>query len=152
MKAVMSGMNDPLEDLKAMRDRMADLLAETQRAVIDVREPVERTVWRPGSDTFEVDDGLVVVVEIPGVDRAAVTLEVEGGRMTVRGERPAPVGLDPGRVLRQERAYGQFARVFDLPADVDVARIAAEQRNGVLTIRLPRIERATGSRIQITVE
>lgn len=92
----MSGMNDPLEDLKAMRSRMADLLAETQRAVINIREPVERTVWRPGSDTFEVDDGLVVVVEIPGVDRAAVTLEVEGGRMTVRGERPAPAGLNPG--------------------------------------------------------
>ncbi len=152
MKAVMSGMNDPLEDLKAMRDRMADLLAETQRAVIDVREPEERSVWRPVSDTFEVDNGLVVVVEIPGVDRSAVTLEVEDGRMTVRGERPAPSGLDPSRVLRQERAYGQFARVFDLPADVDVSRISAEQRNGVLTIRLPRIERETGSRIQIIVE
>ncbi len=152
MKAVMSGMNDPLGDLKAMRDRMADLLAETQRAIVDVREPVERVAWRPHSDTFETDEGLVVVVEIPGVERSSVALEVDGNHMTLRGERATPAGLDPGRVLRQERAYGSFARVFELPAGIDVAAIKAEQRNGVLTIRLPRVDASSGPKIQITVD
>lgn len=145
-------MNDPLEDLKAMRDRMADLLAATQHTVLEGREPAEHAAWRPASDTFEVDDGLVVTLEIPGVDRAAVSLEVEGGRMTVRGERQAPPGLEATRIARQECVYGPFVRVFDLPTDVESSQISAEQRNGVLMIRLPRIDRGNGPRIQIKVK
>lgn len=135
-----------------MRDRMADLLAETQRAVVDVRESADVATWRPNSDTYEAGDALVVVVEIPGIDRNDVSLEVEGSRMTVRGERTAPSGLDPARIVRQERVYGPFERVFDLPTDVDVERITAEQRNGVLMVRLPRIDRGKGPRIQIKVK
>lgn len=145
-------MNDPLEDLKAMGERMADLLAQTKRTVLEAQEPAEPSPWRPSSDTFEVDDGLVVTLEIPGIDRSDVSLEVEGGRMTVRGERTAPPGLEADRIARQECVYGPFVRVFDLPTDIDSARITAEQRNGVLMIRLPRIERGAGPRIQIKVK
>lgn len=148
----MPGSGNPLDDLKAMRERMARLLSETQRSVADLHESMDASAWRPDADVFEADGEVVILVDVAGVDRTSLSLEVDGNRMSLRGERRPPAGLDPARVVRQERRYGRFVRIFDVPLNVDVARIAAEQRNGVLSIRLPRPEASSGRPIQIVVE
>ena len=73
---------------------------------------------------------------------------MQGNQLTVKGERKAPE-LENGTWHRQERGYGSFARVMDLPADIDDQQVAAEFRNGVLTITLPKREETKPRRIEV---
>jgi HSP20 family protein len=148
----MSDWETSLRDLKVMQERMNALFEESLRGATPEREEVEDAVWAPSADAFETDDEIVVLVDVPGVSRDAMRVEVDGNHLLVRGERHIPEGLDRGDARRVERAYGAFSRGFELPAAVDETRISAEHRDGVLAVRLPKRESPRGRQFQIPVE
>ena len=97
--------------------------------------------WRPAINAFQCDRGLRICVDLAGVDRSQVELLVDPQRLAIRGTREASEPTDDeGRAVQMiafEIDYGPFERVVELPLPVDVARVKAEQRNGLLWIELP---------------
>jgi len=149
----MSDRESSLRDLKLMQERMSSLLEESlQNAVVRSDELAAETSWAPPADAFETEDEVMLLVDLAGVERADVEVVVEDGLLVVRGDRRVPEALVDVENRRIERAYGPFARSFELPATVEVAKIRAEHRDGVLVLRLPMRERTRGRSFQIEVE
>jgi HSP20 family protein len=105
--------------------------------------------WAPACDIFEDQDGIKIVAEIPGVNREDVKLSLENNTLTIRGEKKQVAEEKTERVHRYERSYGVFERSFALPSTVDSERVDAEYANGLLTVTLPKIERAKPREIQV---
>jgi HSP20 family protein len=97
--------------------------------------------WRPAINAFECEKGICICVELAGVDRSEVDLTVESQRVVIRGTRSAPEPTDEkGRTVQMiafEIDYGPFERILELSVPIDVARVRAEQSNGLLWIELP---------------
>ena len=95
----------------------------------------------PLINVFNDGDGFVLVAELPGVKKEDLDIQVRGDTLRIQGKKT--IAYDDGAsVHRRERAAGQFDRTLTLPAEVDGAKVAAEYRDGVLTLRLPRAESA----------
>ncbi len=102
----------------------------------------------PPVDIFETKDGLTVVADLPGVEQQALDVRVADGILTLLG-RTAHIA--PGRPIEREYELLNFFRQFELPEEVDAEKIAAELKHGVLTLRLPKKERAKPRKVEITV-
>ncbi len=97
--------------------------------------------WRPAINAFQCDKGMRICVDLAGVDRSDIDLQIDGQRLLLRGEREAPEAREKeGRIVQtiaMEIDYGPFLRTFELPAEVDVSEVSATQENGFLWIHLP---------------
>ena len=105
--------------------------------------------WAPSMDVSETPEALVVKAEVPGVDPKEVEISVSGDTLTLKGEKKEEKEEKGKTWHRIERSYGSFFRSVTLPAPVDADRIAAEVRDGVLTITLPKTEKAKTKRIEV---
>jgi HSP20 family protein len=109
------------------------------------------SAWLPPVDIFEDQDGLKMIAELPGVRPEDVRLSIENGVLTIRGEKKQVAEEESERVHRYERSYGAFERTFTLPTTVDADRIEARCENGLLTVRLPKVEKAKPREIEVKV-
>ncbi|HEU5169782.1 MAG TPA: Hsp20/alpha crystallin family protein [Gemmatimonadales bacterium] len=105
--------------------------------------------WTPAVDVFEDKDSVKIVAELPGVKPEDVKLSIENNLLTIRGEKKQVAEEKTERVHRYERSYGAFERTFSLPNTVDAEKAEARYENGVLTIGLPKAERARPREIQV---
>ncbi|HEX8361139.1 MAG TPA: Hsp20/alpha crystallin family protein [Longimicrobium sp.] len=104
----------------------------------------------PDTDVIETEREIRVVTEMPGLKRESIEVDVENNVLTIRGEkREERREGEPGRFHLAERRYGTFTRSFVLPRDVDADQIQADFEDGVLTIAIPKSERARRRRIQV---
>jgi len=103
-------------------------------------------------DIVASGDDYVITAGVPGLSADALSLEVLGDTVTIRGELPAPEHKDGEQVLLHERRYGKFARSVTLPAELDGAHAEATVDNGVLTVRLPKAETAKPKTIKINAK
>jgi HSP20 family protein len=108
-------------------------------------------MWIPSVDIHEYADRFELYVDLPGVDPATVELTLDGGILTLSGERPQPArkGSDEIQGRRIERGHGQFHRRFVLPDTVDSDKVNAIGNHGVLTVTIPKQAKAMPRRIQI---
>jgi HSP20 family protein len=108
--------------------------------------------WVPPVDIYQTGDHEVVIkAELPDMTREQIDLTVENGTLTIKGEKKFPEEVKEEHLRRVERRYGTFSRAFSLPRAVDTARVAAEYKNGVLTVRLPLREEARPRQIKVDV-
>jgi HSP20 family protein len=105
--------------------------------------------WYPACDVFEDKDAVKIVAELPGVQPEDVKLSLENNLLTIRGEKKQEAEERSERVHRYERSYGTFERAFVLPSTVDGDKISAQYQNGVLTILVPKAERARPREIPV---
>ena len=105
--------------------------------------------WAPACDIFEDKEGIRIITEIPGVNPEDVKLSMENNTLTIRGEKKQVAEEKTERVHRYERTYGVFERSFALPSTVDPENVVADYENGLLTITLPKVERAKPREIQV---
>jgi len=139
---------DPFRDLAVLHDRMNRLFVEAY----PTREEGTLSQWVPAVDIFQNEQKeLVLKAELPAVAREDVAVTVENNTLTLSGERKFDSEVRKDQYHRIERAYGSFSRSFSLPATVDSTKIAAEFKNGVLTIRLPFREESKPRSITIDV-
>lgn len=105
--------------------------------------------WVPAVDIAEDADAIRLVAEVPGVKPDDVKISTENNVLTIEGTKQHVAQEGTERVHRYERAYGAFARRFTLPATVDVAGIKATYEQGVLTVTLPKAEKARARQIPV---
>lgn len=105
--------------------------------------------WNPVVDIFDKDDNIVITAELPGVDKDHVSVDVKERVLTLKGERSGDNEVKEDNYYRRERVYGRFERSFTLPENVDSEKIAAEFKDGVLKIEVPRPEKLTPKQITV---
>ncbi len=128
------GVNDwdGTRALSLLRERMNRLFDERQaRGATAVEGP-----FSPATDVYSTDDAVVVTVELPGVADGDVTVECDGGGLSVRGARH--FSGEGAAYHRLERSYGEFRCAIELPDDADAARRRVRLRDGVLVVEIPR--------------
>ncbi len=139
------------DDLERMMDRM-----------------FERPWWRPMSwerapwsglmsgdgrwprvDIVEHDKDVVIRAEVPGIDRKDLDVSVSDSAVTIKGETHKEAEEESGDYYRCERVRGAFARTLALPAEVDADKVQAHFSDGVLEIKLPKVEQARRRKVEI---
>ncbi|MFN3594332.1 MAG: Hsp20/alpha crystallin family protein [Thiobacillaceae bacterium] len=120
---------------------------------------VDDVTWLPsrswamlGGDVFEDDNRLVVRLEVPGLEKEDLSVEVTDDALVVSGEKRFQREQTNGRWRVMQCAYGSFRRVVPLPAEVRPDAARATYRNGVLRIELPKVVTAAPVGTRITVE
>lgn len=113
-------------------------------------EPASRP-WSPAVDIYETENDLVLKADVPEIDPKNVTIQMENGTLTVRGERRFEEQKNGKGFHRIERGYGSFVRAFSLPDTVDAEKVKADYKNGVLTITLPKKEVAKPRTINVEI-
>lgn len=103
----------------------------------------------PPMNLWEDDDHLYMEAELPGLNLDDLEIYVTGGnQLSIKGERKQPE-LGEGTWHRQERGFGTFSRLIELPANVESENVSAEFTHGVLTITLPKAEEAKPRKITV---
>jgi HSP20 family protein len=140
---------DPFRELAAMQDRMARLFGDVYLRDEDTGF---RGSWTPAVDIFETDNhDLVLKAELPGMAREDVEVSVENGTLVLKGQKTFDTEVKEEHYRRVERSYGQFYRSFTLPNTVDTSKVAADYKNGILTVKLPFREEAKPRTINVEV-
>lgn len=104
----------------------------------------------PATDVVEGEKEIRVMAEMPGLARKDIEIDVENNLLTIRGEkREEREEGQEGTWHLSERRYGTFSRSFVLPRDVEADNIGANFENGVLTVSIPKSEKAQRRRIEI---
>ena len=112
----------------------------------------EANTWIPAVDIYQSSEHeLVLKAELPDMSRDDIDITVENGTLTLKGEKRFADEVKQDQFHHVERRYGAFNRSFSLPQTVDVGKVAAEYKNGVLTIRLPLREDAKPRQIKVDV-
>lgn len=108
--------------------------------------------WVPAVDIFESgNQELVLKAELPDMKREDIGVVFENNTLTIKGERKFADDVKQEQFHRVERAYGTFSRSFSLPSSVDAGKIAADYKNGVLTVKLPFREETRPRTINVEV-
>src|SRR5438046_7627225 len=107
--------------------------------------------WVPPVDIFEDAEGLRIIAEVPGVKPENVKISLENNVLTIHGTKEQVAEERTERVHRYERTYGTFERSFTLPTTVDANAIKATYEHGVLTVTLPKVEKAKPRQIDVQV-
>ncbi len=105
-----------------------------------------------GGDLFEDDKRVVVRLEVPGMDKDNLDIEVQGNTLIVRGEKQFEREDTEGRYRVLQCAYGSFRRAFPLHAEVEIDQAKATYRNGVLRVELPKTKPSQPRRFSVKVD
>ncbi|HEX8291232.1 MAG TPA: Hsp20/alpha crystallin family protein [Pyrinomonadaceae bacterium] len=142
---------DP-RDLFTLQDRMNRLFEEAADRRGGAREEaegeIERADWIPAADVYEDEREYLLALDLPGINREGLDVSLDDGRLVIRGDRKGQEGL---HARRTERPQGRFVRTFSLPDAVDRASIAADYKDGVLLLHLPKRDERQGRRLKIDV-
>ena len=107
--------------------------------------------WIPPIDLSETGDKVTVKTEIPGIDPKEIDISIQDNTLIIKGEKKAEKEEKDKNYYRMERRYGSFSRSISLPASVDVNKISAECKNGVLEINLQKKEEVKPKQISVKV-
>ncbi|RME93215.1 MAG: Hsp20/alpha crystallin family protein [Verrucomicrobia bacterium] len=145
---------NPFREMEEMQRRMASLLdwSPFRRSNLTAEEEnITLPEWAPLVDIAEDDQEYLLKVELPEVRREDVKVTVEGGTLTISGERKAEKEEKGRRYHRIERHYGRFERSFNIPEDAEAEKVTAEFKDGVLRVHLPKSEKARPKQIEVKV-
>ena len=145
----MSQQWNPLQDLMVLQDRMNRLFedATQRRGQTNNEDELERADWTPAADIYETETGFMIALDLPGIKRDALEIDIDDNRLVVKGVRV----VDDTRTRRSERPRGKFLRTFAVPASIDQVKIGAEYKDGVLQIRLPKRTEQKAQKIEVKI-
>ncbi|MFQ6120078.1 MAG: Hsp20/alpha crystallin family protein [Methanosarcinales archaeon] len=133
---------DPFRELQRIQERMNRLFEEYEPSAWRVR----REVYTPLVDVIDRKDEIVVTADMPGVDKKNIEIRVHEDLLEISAKR----GEDKEEgYVRRERSYDKFYRALRLPSAVDESKAKASFNNGVLEVRLPKLEIEKKKKIQV---
>ena len=139
-------------ELQRLRDRVGRLFAALQEAT-EADDPLTSGAWAPPVDLCETEREIFIRVELPGLSPEQINVGVTNTRLRIWGDKKNRTRRN--RVISHlcsERSYGRFSRVVPLRWTVSVREGSAELSNGILLIRLPKIEDRRGAEFKLTVK
>jgi HSP20 family protein len=143
---------NPFREMEAMQDRILRAMnLNSQRNGGENRQSLTTTEWAPSVDISEDANQYLIKAELPEVRKEDVKVTVENGVLTLKGERRFEKEEKDTKYHRIERSYGSFQRSFSMPDDADPAKVAAEFKDGVLHVRLPKCESKKPRQIEVLV-
>ena len=138
--------SDPFREFAQLQDRINRVFSDGDAGLLT------SGTWVPPVDIYQNGDHEVVLkAELPDITREDIDITVDNGTLTIRGEKKLSNEVKEESFRRIERRYGTFSRSFSLPQTVDAAKVGAEYKNGVLTVRLPLREEAKPRQIKVDV-
>ena len=146
-----SHTREPGAGITQLTDRLQRALNETLGGLDWQYRDSAAASWVPPVDVFEEADTIRITAEIPGVRPDDIQISLEGNLLTVRGTKQQEAEEKTERVHRYERTYGAFERSFTLPSSVEPKDIRANYDHGVLTLTLPKSEKAKPRQIEVKV-
>jgi HSP20 family protein len=149
MRAMMN--RETFRELENMSDRLNRFLTGRSTAASGQDESMALPDWAPAVDVLETETEFQIRAELPSVEKKDVKLSVADGVLMISGHREQEKEEKGKRYHRMERAYGSFVRSFTVPDAVDEQKVTAEFKNGLLTVRLPKSEKARPKSIEVTV-
>jgi HSP20 family protein len=133
-----------LRDLLALHEQIGQLVGS------------DAPGWTPPVDLYETAGEFVLTAELPGLSREQIEIHAEDSRVTIRGGRAEAVstgergeGVPCEQYHRVERGHGRFSRAFQLPEPIEVDAIAADLKDGVLTVTMPKAAGRAARRINV---
>jgi HSP20 family protein len=141
---------DPFRDLQDFEQRLATAFGRGV-AKTNGEEPIATADWAPLVDISEDEKEFLVRVELPGLKKEEVKVTVDNGVLTISGERKVEKEEKTRKYHRVERSYGKFERNFTLPDKADGAKIAAEFKEGMLQVRLPKTEKPAHKALEVKI-
>jgi HSP20 family protein len=130
----------PFSELRRELDRMFDNFVGTSA--------LPRTQTFPALNAWEDGERVLVEAEVPGLTLENLDITIHGNELKIQGQRPH-LADEKVTYHRRERGTGEFTRFLTLPVDVDAERVEAALKNGVLTIVLPKSEKARARKIEV---
>lgn len=134
---------DPFADLTRLRHQVDRLFEETGGTAAP-----QARVMRVPADVIEGDASIQVVLDVPGLDRDTLDVQLAGDELVVRGERKW-VRPESGGLVHSERPYGVFQRSFRIGAPLQQDSVTANYTDGVLTVVLPKAEAVRPRKVAI---
>jgi HSP20 family protein len=139
---------NPFQEFENLLDRYSRSGGPSQRLDTSM-SPVD---WAPSVDIEEDDDKYTIKADLPGVDKKDIEVKFESGVLSIRGEKQTEIESGKGtRRHRTERFHGSFARSFALPDAVKVDDVDATYKDGVLSMTIPKEEKAKPKAVNIKV-
>ena len=135
------GEETPLRPFFPVQEEVRRMFQELIHQPWGGRGPSEHSDWQPRVDMCETPEAFIVEVELPGVQREDVHIEMKDDTLYITGERRTTSERQERNYYRMERRYGRFERQLRLPGGVARGAIRAEFDAGILIITLPKRER-----------
>lgn len=129
----------PMRDFDSMFDRMTRLLYSGYRQEMEDKDQY-MSDWSPVTDIYETKDEYVFKVEVPGMNKEDVKVEVKDDNLWISGERKENKEIKQDDYHRVESRIGKFSRSFRLPNGIDQEKIEASMNNGILELKVPKPE------------
>ncbi len=108
--------------------------------------------WGPAVNLYDDKEALTVQAELPGMKKEDIQINLQDGFLTISGERKQEEKYESAQSYRSERFLGRFHRSISLPTEVDAEKIKASYTDGILTVTLPKSEKAKPKQIPISVK
>ena len=144
---------DPIRELEEMQNRLSSLFGRRLPLLRDSgEEDFTVTEWSPPVDIAEDDKEYTVKAELPGLNKENIKVSVEGGVLSIAGERKVEKEEKNKKYHRIERSYGSFTRSFTLPEDASGEKVNAEFKDGVLKVHLPKEEKAKSKSVEVKID
>jgi HSP20 family protein len=140
---------NPLREMSLLRNHFGRFFSDPFFPADMAGDVASPKVWQPAVDIFEKDDNMYIKAELPGMDKKDISLDIQNGVLTLRGERKYENEVKEENFYRKEMSHGTFVRSFTLPADVDADRIKAEFKDGILTVEVPSPETRKPKQISV---
>ena len=143
---------DPFRDVAALQDRINRIFSESFDSSRELDDDGGLYDWRPPVDIYETADGYNLKVELAGVEKEDVSVEVKDNVLTIRGERLLDPEVKDEQYYRKERTFGKFQRSFTLQEPIKPEQVKASFKNGVLTIVVPRPTQEKAKQIAVKID
>ena len=105
-----------------------------------IDEGMAASAWNPAVDVYENKEDIIIKAELPGVEKKDIKVDVNGGVLTLKGERNHEKEVKEEAFYRRESVYGKFERSFKLPDGTDSDKIKADFKDGILKVSVPKTE------------
>jgi len=143
---------EPIRNIAMLQDRINRLFDDAFPSPTQEEEDFAQCDWKPLVDIHDSDQGVVVQVDLPGVAREDVSVEVKNSQLIIQGHRPPPPAVQHDQYYRRERVCGTFRRAFALRSSVAPDSIKASFKNGVLTIIVPEPQEEKPKKISVNID
>jgi HSP20 family protein len=129
---------DPFSNIATLQDRINRLFEDAFPRAADDEDLADGAAWRPYADIFETESGVTVVLDLPGVDKEDVSVEIKENILSITGSRSGEEAVGESKYYRRERNIGSFKRSFGMRGTIAPEKIKASFKNGVLKIELAK--------------